>query len=104
MPLQGKALAPSATCARTFSFFVASGLSGKVSHEDEIPAPENRPDLWPLWLADKLVDAIVVHSINDRLKNALEQAGIAVFIAGVTDKDPRNLAAECYSQTAFIAA
>lgn len=98
VPLQGNSPANPVASAKNFSFYVASGRSGKVCHEDDLPAPENRPDLWPLWLVDKLVDVVVVHRINDRLKSTLEQAGILVFLADISEKDPQKLAAECYHQ------
>ena len=102
VPLCDSSLANPVTCAKRFAFYLASGVSGKVCLEDQLPAPENRPDLWPLWLTDKLVQAVVVPQINERLKSALEEAGIMVYAIAEPMKDPGELAEECFLQTATV--
>lgn len=100
IPTQHGELAEYFVSARRFSLYVASPLSGKVSPEEEIRAPENRLDLWPLWLADNLVNAVIVQEIPPRLRSALQE--LEIFVYSWKEQQPVDLdemALTCYHQS-----
>jgi len=96
IPVLNHKLSPHFGLCSHFKFYWEDG--GKIIKEDLIPAPAQKPEVIPNWLAGKNVTDVIVAGIGFKPIEILNQNKINVF-AGVKMKDLNELIKEFMNGT-----